>query len=105
MNKVSIFLKVLFNTFLFLFYSLFSIIAWNFVFWLILTLLGKDVPQSWEEIHLKLAILVLFLTLIFTLLFRRFFYLRTFDNEVNKIIKNEIKKEEDLEIYVNKEIK
>jgi len=70
-----------------------------------LTLLDRDIPSSDDPIHLKLAILVIFLSLLFTLLFRKFFYLRTFNNEVSKVIKNETKTEEDLEIYVNKEIK
>lgn len=105
MKKLSISLKVLFNVLLFSFYTLFSIIAWNFLFWLVLTLLDRDIPPSDDPIHLKLAILVIFLSLLFTLLFRKIFYLRTFSNEVNKAIKNEIKTEEELEIYVNKEIK
>ena len=106
MKKLSMSLKILFNVLLFSFYTLFFIIAWNFLFWLFLTLLDRDIPASDDPIHLKLAILVIFLSLLFTLLFRKFFYLRTFSSEVKKT-ESKIKQEtqEELEIYVNKEIK
>lgn len=106
MKKLSMSLKILFNVLLFSFYTLFFIIAWNFLFWLFLTLLDRDIPATDDPIHLKLAILVIFLSLLFTLLFRKFFYLRTFSSEVKKT-ESKIKQEtqEELEIYVNKEIK
>ncbi|MDD3793774.1 MAG: hypothetical protein PHI37_03095 [Candidatus Gracilibacteria bacterium] len=106
MNKLSILLKVLFNVLLFSFYTLFFIIAGNFLFGLFLSLLDRDIPASDDPIHLKLAILVIFLSLLFTLLFRKFFYLKVFSNEVKKVEnKKIIQTEDELEIYVNKEIK
>jgi len=71
-------------------------------------LIDREIPSTEDPIHLKLAVLVVFLSLLLTLLFRKFFYLRTFENNNNvldKKYKNDIKIEDELEIYVNKEIK
>ena len=113
MKTLLIILKVIVNALLFMFYTLIFIIASNFIFWLVLdVVLNKDVPWSDDPIHTKMAVLVIFLSLLVTLLFRKFFYINIFTSEKKKI-GNEKKdndskiepKDEDLEIYVNKEIK
>lgn len=108
------FLKLLANLFFFLVYLLVMIVVENYIFWLILTKwLWKVVPPSTDPIHLKLAIIVLFLVLFITILFRKYFYFSICEN--NKKITN-IKKEKKVEpknekiedepeIYINKEIK
>lgn len=113
MKTLLIILKVIVNALLFMFYTLVFIIASNFIFWLVLdVVLNKDVPWSDDPIHWKMAVLVIFLSLLVTLLFRKFFYINIFSSEKKKI-SNEKKdtdskiepNDEDLEIYVNKEIK
>lgn len=110
MNKLFIALKILINIVLFGFYSLVFVIAWNFAFGLILSILNRSVPWSEDPIHAKMAVLVIFLTLLITLLFRKVFYLSIFPKinftDIKKIknIKSE-PKDEELEIYINKEIK
>ena len=113
MKTLLIILKVIVNALLFMFYTLVFIIASNFIFWLVLdVVLNKDVPWSDDPIHTKMAVLVIFLSLLVTLLFRKFFYINIFTSEKKKI-SNEKKdndskieaKDENLEIYVNKEIK
>ncbi len=122
MKLLFIVLRVLINLILASFYVLISIIFWNFIYWLILSILGKQVPGPQDPIHFKLAILAIFLSLIFSLLFRKYLYLSVislFRDFVLKIEKKEKKinsnnegtinkdssLEDELEIYVNKEIK
>ena len=126
MKTLFIAFKIIVNAFLLAFYILFSVIFWNFLFWLFLTIFEKTVPDSTDPIHLKIAILVTFLTLLVSLLFRKYLYLEVFSslraiclsrslkdknlsNNEFKTQKNELNekesKEEELEIYVNKEIK
>ena len=113
MKTLLIILKVIVNALLFMFYTLIFIIASNFIFWLVLDIvLNKSVPWSDDPIHMKMAVLVIFLSLLVTLLFRKFFYINIFASE-KKTLSDEKKynnskvepKDEDLEIYVNKEIK
>ncbi len=111
MKTLLIILKIIVNALLFIFYTLVFIIASNFIFWLILDLvLNKNVPGSDDPIHMKMAVLVIFLSLLVTLLFRKFFYINIFSNKniINESKDNKSKIEsndEDLKIYVNKEIK
>lgn len=124
MKTLFVAFKIIVNAFLLGFYILFSIIFWNFLFWLFLTIFEKTVPDSTDPIHLKIAILVTFLTLLVSLLFRKYLYLEVFsslkdiylsvnkkeikipniENKTEKNVKEE-PREEELEIYVNKEIK
>lgn len=124
MKTLFIAFKIIVNAFLLFFYILFSVIFWNFLFWLFLTIFEKTVPDSTDPIHLKIAILVTFLTLLVSLLFRKYLYLEVFsslkdiylsvnkketkipniENKTETNLKEE-SKEEELEIYVNKEIK
>jgi len=114
MKKLFIALKIIVNILLFCFYTLIFIIAWNFIFWLILTILNRDVPWSVDPIHMKMAILIIFLSLLITLLFRKFFYLNLAIKQDKKIVNNlnlnsdkntENTNQEELEIFINKEIK
>jgi len=112
MKTLFIAFKGLVNFLLFTFYSLIFIIASNFVFWLVLNFLWRNIPSGEDPIHFKMALLVIFLTLLVTLLYRKFFYLNVFNtldktnfNKKNDNIKKNNFKEEELEIYVNKEIK
>lgn len=124
MKTLFIAFKIIANAFLLVFYILFSVIFWNFLFWLFLTIFEKSVPVSDDPIHFKIAVLVTFLTLLVSLLFRKYLYLPVFpsirefylsnNKKDNNISSNENKKEqffqkepkeEELEIYVNKEIK
>lgn len=102
MNKFFAILKLFLNILLFCVYSFFAIIIWNWIFWAILTYISKvPVPWSWDPSHLKVAIFSVFFTFLVTILFRKFFYLEVFSDEIFK----ENNKKEDLKIYVNKEIK
>lgn len=112
MKTLFIALKVLVNFLLFAFYSLVFIIASNFIFWLVLDILWRDIPSSEDPIHMKMALLTIFLSLLITLLYRKFFYLdisnKLNNNFLNKKSDNILKNEpenENLEIYINKEIK
>lgn len=115
MNILFIILKFVFNIFLFLFYSLVSIIAWDFLIcWLIPKVFDLTVPWVNDPVHLRIAILSVALVLIFTLLLRKYFYLNIFIKwkKDKSEVKNEKKwwgikdmGEEELEIYINKEIK
>lgn len=103
-------LKLFINSLLFVFYSFIFITAGNFLFWLVLSIMGKTIPASDDPIHVKIAVLIIFLSLLITLLFRKIFYISIFTNVSKKIVneKNDENKEpidEDLKIYVNKEIK
>lgn len=119
MKTLFIAFKILVNIILLSFYILFSIIFWNFLFWLFLTIFDKVVPWKDDPIHFKIAILVIFLTLVISILFRKFFYLPVFSwikeialsknnskSDISKI-NGKIKepKNDELEIYINKEIK
>jgi hypothetical protein len=98
MRILTVIVKGIVNILLLLFYSLFFIIACNFAYWYILKeILNKNVPGSEDPIHIKLAILVIFLTIVITLLFRKFFYLRLCDNcECNCCKKENKENKEDL---------
>lgn len=125
MSLLFITFKLIINFLLSIFYILFSIILWNFIYWLVLSILWKDVPWPQDSIHIKLAVLFAFLSFILSVLLRKYLYFWVIDwfrsfilskNNVSiKPKKNiEYKKvsnvdsnneADDLEIYVNKEIK
>jgi len=125
MKLLFIVLKVFINLILASFYVLISIIFWNFVYWLVLSILGKQVPGPQDPIHVKLAVLSVFLSLIFSLLLRKYLYLsvislfRDFvlktenlqkkEKKINsnneKTIDKDSSWDDELKIYVNKEIK
>ncbi len=126
MSLLFITFKLIINFLLSVFYVLFSIIFWNFVYGLILSIIWKDVPWPQDSIHIKLAVLFAFSSFVLSVLLRKYLYLWVIDwfkkfilskdNNSNKT-KNINKKKEsfnndskgestdDLEIYVNKEIK
>jgi hypothetical protein len=76
MKIITVTVRGIINVLLFMFYSLFFVIASNFTYWLVLKkILWKSVPWTEDPIHLKFAIIVLFWTFIITILFRKFFYI------------------------------
>lgn len=113
------FIKIVLNIFFFIVYSLFSIVLVNFVYGLVLTKMWISIPDSTDSVHLKMAVLVVLVILFLTILFRKYFYLNVCfkkDIKENKISKIENDKtvikespkveiEEEIEIYINKEIK
>lgn len=68
--------KIILNVFIFIVYLILSIIFWNFLYWLVLTSLWNNVPWSADPVHMKIALVILFIVLIFTVIFRRFFYFK-----------------------------
>lgn len=127
MKALPIAMKLLLNIIFFFIYLLIAVILENFLFWLILTSLGKSVPASSDPIHMKLAGVVLILVIVITGLLRRYFYIsmnvdlkKNLEDSKNKqakkqkvkeekkveIIQEEKKNNEDeLKIYIDKEIK
>jgi hypothetical protein len=76
MKTIIAIVRGIINVLLFTFYSLFFIIASDFVYWFVLKkILWESVPGPENTIHIKLAMLVLFWTLVITLLFRKYFYI------------------------------
>lgn len=123
MKTLLMILKIILNITFFCFYSLIWVITWSFLYGLILTIFWKTVPGPYDPIHERIAVLSVLLILILTLLLRKYFYLRinfrckyienkkvlikeeTKEDNKEEEIKNDDNQEEDLEIYVNKEIK
>ena len=81
--------KIILNIFLFTVYLIVSIIFWNFLFWLILTSFWKVVPWSTDPVHIKMAWVILLVVLIFTAIFRKYFYFRVEFNKNTKILETE----------------
>jgi len=86
MKNIPIAIKVLINLVFFVIYSIISMNLINFIYDFSLHFLWKIVPKSNDIIHLKIAWVVLILVLIFTILFRKYFYVKI--NNKEKIIKN-----------------
>jgi len=116
MKVLFIILKSIFNIILFLFYWFISITTWNFLFGLMLTIFDNSVPGPQDPVHLRIAVLSIAFALVVTLLLRKIFYISVCTkscNSENKITTEKVKKtekiinkeEDELEIYVNKEIK
>lgn len=123
MKLLFIALNTIINIFLASFYVLISIIFGNFLYWFILSnFLWKEVPWPQDSIHIKIALLASFLILVISILLRKYLYLSVLENFKTYILnkqsgnKNNLKKvepkknnntknQDDLEIYVNKEIK
>jgi len=116
--------KIIINMFFFSVYSLIWIIAENFIYGLIMTQwLWKIVPNAQDSVHLKLAIITIVLVLVLTFFFRKYFYISIFwknndittelpKNYIKKTTKKEPKKaervilnEDEIEIFIDKEIK
>lgn len=99
MKNIYLALKLIVNLFLFCFYSLVAIIFWDFLFGsFIVYVLEQEVTTQNDIAHYKIAIFVFILTAILTIVFRKYLYI-SLNNEKKE------KEDENLEIYVNKEIK
>ncbi|ATU05393.1 hypothetical protein BKN14_02985 [Candidatus Gracilibacteria bacterium HOT-871] len=82
MSKIFFLIKLLINVLLYAFYGFISIIIGDFLYGAYLTyFLEKDVPGSGDIIHTKVAIFSCLFILIFTLIFRSFFYLSLFKSK------------------------
>lgn len=107
MKNMPLAVKILLNLFFFLVYLLISVVLWNFLFGLVLNFMWKTIPWSQDPIHMKIAIVICFLVFLFTLLFRKYFYIilsssenillkeeNNYTNRVNELEENFVKKEE-----------
>jgi hypothetical protein len=82
MKIITAIIRGLINILLFAFYSLFFVIATNFIYWFVVKeIMEKSVPGTENPIHLKMAVLVIFWTFVITLLFRKFFYVPLYTKE------------------------
>lgn len=98
MKNLPIAIKILINSFFFFIYSMISIFLWNLLFWFVLDkILLKPVPWSSDTIHIKIALIIVFLTLIFTIIFRKYFYIKLVHLENIEEKKENIRNEEKLE--------
>lgn len=98
MRNLPIAIKILINSIFFFIYSIFSIFLWSLFYGFILDkILLKPVPWSTDPIHTKIALIVLFLTLIFTIIFRKYFYIKLVHLENIEEKKENIRNEEKLE--------
>lgn len=99
MKNIYLALKLIVNLFLFCFYSVIAIIFWDFLFGSFMKfVLEQEVPNANSMSHKKIAIFVFILTAILTIVFRKYLYI-SLNNEKKET------DDENLEIYVNKEIK
>jgi len=91
--------RVVLNILFYVFYVLLTSIAFSFIFPTVLVILWQDVISPIDPIFDRIQIAILILVLLFTLLFRKYFYLPI--KEKSK--KNEIKKELEFKEYKKKE--
>ena len=81
-------IKFVLNIFFFFIYLIVSVIFWNFLYWLVLDqVLNKTVPWPSDPIHMKIALVVLVIVAIFTLVFRKYFYisLKKKENKMSEV--------------------
>jgi uncharacterized membrane protein len=68
-------IKSIVNIILFALYNVFLMALSGVVYWYIVTnVLWKSLPEDGSFIYVKIGILVIFVTFVITVLFRRFFY-------------------------------
>ena len=96
------FYRVILNILFFIFYILLASIIFSFTFPSILVLLWKDVLSPTDPIFDKIQIVILVLVPVFTLIFRKYFYLPIMDKY--SIWKSESKKEISKEKLKDKKI-
>lgn len=88
MKVLPLAIKILLNLFFFCIYLLISIVLWDFIYGFVLDkILLKAVPWSNDIIHMKIALIVWVLTLIFTMIFRKIFYIKLINLEDSEIKK------------------
>jgi hypothetical protein len=96
------FYRVILNILFFIFYILLASIIFSFTFPSILVLLWKDVLSPADPIFDKIQVVILVLVPVFTLIFRKYFYLPIMDKY--SIWKSESKKEISKEKLKDKKI-
>jgi hypothetical protein len=105
MKKLPAALRFILNIIFFVIYSLIWVIIWNFLFWLVLTSMWNTVPWSSDPIHMKIAWIVVLIILICSILLRKYFYISLEIDKNDNIEIKEEKNEDEMKIYVDKEIK
>jgi hypothetical protein len=131
MKHIPIFPKIVLNILLYIFYVLVISLGFSFVFPQVLTLLEKPIPHPDDPIFYKTQVLILVCVLITTMIFRRYLYIwvcngwssRREENEgiskpkIKETLKQEKGEEEnplkkiekafddEMKIYIDKEIK
>jgi hypothetical protein len=120
MRLISTILRIIANVFLFCLYAFIAIIVENFIFGLILVNVWKTVPGTEDPIHMALAIATTWFIALITFIFRNTFYVSLNRNEsvaeekviIEKVVeqKEDMSKEEEsfdeeMKIYIDKEIK
>ncbi len=110
MTKKINFYRVVSNMLFYIFYVLLVSIIFSFIFPTILVILWKDVLDPSDPLFANIQIAIFILIFIFTLTFRKFFYLPVFSS-VEKVVLKDNKKE-NIEVKVveniqveNKELK
>ena len=122
-NSIKLY-RVVLNVLFYMFYVLLASIAFSFIFPTILVILWQDILAPNNPIFDAIQIVIIILVLVFSLIFRKYFYLpirskliiskseikNKTNNEVKKVEKKEIKEEKndnsiELDIKIGKEIK
>lgn len=96
-NKINLY-RVVLNMLFYIFYVLLVSIIFSFIFPTILVILWKSVLEPTNPLFVKIQYTIVILVFIFTLAYRKFFYLPVFSNEAI-IEKNDLS----VEIIDNKE--
>lgn len=109
MKKLPIAFKLLLNILFFVIYSIIFMNIINFLYDLYLYYVWKVIPLSDDIVHLKIAWIVFIFTLIFTLIFRKYFYISLVNKKLSIVEKKKeikekkidtVKTEDNLEIFV-----
>lgn len=122
MRFIPTILRIIANVFLFCLYTLVAIVIENFIFGLIIVNSWQTVPGSDHPIHMALAIATVWFVALITFILRKFFYITLGKKENNKTEEKVVMKEvieqvevkqtkeentfdEEMKIYIDKEIK
>ena len=106
MKKIPVAIRFIINIIFFVIYSLIWIVTLNFLYWLVLTNMWKSVPWSSDPIHMKIAWVVILIILLISIIFRKYFYISLWCTRNDNIeIMDEKNNDEEMKIYVDKEIK
>ena len=116
-NNIKLY-RVILNVLFYMFYVFLVSISFSFIFPTILVVIWKDVLSPKDPIFGSIQIVILIIVLIFSLVFRKYFYLPIRDKSVitKKIANENIRKEKvkeikrdenspELDIKIGKEIK
>ncbi len=94
MKQLPIALRFILNILFFVIYCVILQFLSGFILWWTYKSLWKAIPYSWDPIFIKIALVTFLFILIFTLIFRKYFYISL---DLNKDV------EEDEKNYNNKE--